>query len=288
MKKTLRHLPKNKRKELKLISKRIQEATGVEKIILFGSYARGDWVEEPGQAGYFKYQSDFDLLVVVNDKKLAKQLGRWDKIEEKLENNDYIKTPVCLITHSIQYVNQMLSEGQYFFSDIAKEGVLLFDTGNFELAEKNKNRSPEEYRKQAETHFKKWYNSANDFYESSNTNLSKGKINLSVFELHQAVERYYCTILLVFTNYKPKSHDIEKLGKMAAAHEQKLLTVFPRGAPRERRMFKLLKKAYVDARYNEDYEITKKELQWLGKRVSRLQKLTESLCVKKIRSFTGK
>ena len=31
------------------------------KIILFGSYARDDWVDEPENG----YQSDFDLLVIV-------------------------------------------------------------------------------------------------------------------------------------------------------------------------------------------------------------------------------
>ncbi|MFX8199578.1 nucleotidyltransferase domain-containing protein, partial [Acinetobacter baumannii] len=37
------------------------------KIILFGSYARDDWVDEPENG----YQSDFDLLVVVNHSDLT-------------------------------------------------------------------------------------------------------------------------------------------------------------------------------------------------------------------------
>ncbi len=82
MKKSLNSLSIEKRKELKIITKRIQEVPGVEKIILFGSYGRGDWGEEPGQGGYFKYQSDFDLLVAVSDKSLAKQVHQWDGVEE--------------------------------------------------------------------------------------------------------------------------------------------------------------------------------------------------------------
>lgn len=43
------------------------------KIILFGSYARGDWVDEPHTKK--GYRSDFDLLVVVNNRKLSADAG---------------------------------------------------------------------------------------------------------------------------------------------------------------------------------------------------------------------
>ena len=47
MKKTLAYLPKNKRDELNKVVSIIRElCNDVEMIILFGSYARGDWKEE--------------------------------------------------------------------------------------------------------------------------------------------------------------------------------------------------------------------------------------------------
>ena len=75
--------------------------------------------------------------------------------------------------------------------------------------------------------------------------------------------------------------DIKKLGKLVAAQEPKLLEVFPKGTEEERNRFELLRKAYVDARYDEDYEISREELEWLGARVKKLQKLTEDICTKK-------
>lgn len=44
-----------------------RKAGRILKIILFGSYARGDWVSDP-KGGYF---SDYDLLVVVNHDELT-------------------------------------------------------------------------------------------------------------------------------------------------------------------------------------------------------------------------
>jgi HEPN domain-containing protein len=97
------------------------------------------------------------------------------------------------------------------------------------------------------------------------------------------VERLYTAILLVFTDYRPKTHDIELLGKLAAAIETKIVTVFPKGTDEDKRRFELLKSAYVEARYDENYSITREELEWLGKRVSKLQKLTASICKKKLK-----
>jgi HEPN domain-containing protein/predicted nucleotidyltransferase len=286
MKTSLQKLPKRKRDELRIIKDMICQVVGVDKIILFGSYARGDWVEELGTNGYYKYQSDFDLLVIVDEKKLARKWEKWDRMEDNILRSALVKTPVCIITHNIQYVNEMLRQGQYFFFDISKEGILIYDSKKSALVKSKKKKSPEERRKLASEDFDFWYNSANNFFKTFQTAFAEGKYKYAAFELHQAVERYYSAILLVFTTYRPKLHDIKKLGKLAAAHDPKLLTVFPKGTDEEIRLFNLLRSAYIDSRYNKNFSITREELEWLGKRVSKLQKLTASICKKKIRSFT--
>src|SRR5512144_2458862 len=50
------------------------------KIILFGSYARGDWVEDP----VGRYFSDYDLLVVVDREELTDVPEFWAKTEQNL------------------------------------------------------------------------------------------------------------------------------------------------------------------------------------------------------------
>ncbi|MBD3322309.1 MAG: hypothetical protein GF350_14510 [Chitinivibrionales bacterium] len=67
MKTDLSFLPAHKQKELAGISAIIKKAARVEKIILFGSYARGAWVEDSYvQDGItYEYKSDMDILVVV-------------------------------------------------------------------------------------------------------------------------------------------------------------------------------------------------------------------------------
>ncbi|MCB2263612.1 MAG: HEPN domain-containing protein [Candidatus Thiosymbion ectosymbiont of Robbea hypermnestra] len=107
----------------------------------------------------------------------------------------------------------------------------------------------------------------------------------SFIVLHQVTERLYGTILLVFTRYKPSTHDLEKLSQRVSSIEPRFLTIFPRATEEERERFKLLRKAYVDARYKPSYTITKEELDWLAERVQELQALTEKLCREKIASY---
>jgi len=58
---SLDHLPERKREQLRAIAAAVQASVNVEMIILFGSYARGNWVEDHGTL----YYSDYDLMVIV-------------------------------------------------------------------------------------------------------------------------------------------------------------------------------------------------------------------------------
>src|SRR6266481_6559699 len=99
MKRSLSHLPKHKREELKEITSIIKENADVEMIILFGSYARGTWVEDIYKEGHitYEYKSDYDILVVVKEHGLARKLGLWEKIKGIIRHSGTIRTHVALI-----------------------------------------------------------------------------------------------------------------------------------------------------------------------------------------------
>lgn len=58
------------------------------------------------------------------------------EVQDIIENRCVYKTPVTVIVHDIDFVNKMLREGQYFFTDIEKEGIVLYDSSNAQLAER--------------------------------------------------------------------------------------------------------------------------------------------------------
>lgn len=286
MKKSLSHLPKHKREELKEIVSIITSKVDVEMVILFGSYARGNWVEDTYTEGHitYEYKSDYDILVLVKEKADANRLNLWRHVEAVVHNTRTIKTWMTMIVHHVNEVNRELLVGQYFFTDIKKEGVLLFDSKRFKLAKARK-LTAEERKQTAQQDFNYWFRSARDFWAAFEFSFKRRSYRNAAFQLHQATERFYITTLLVFTHYKPKEHDISKLGKQVNNLEPRFFPVFPRSTPEEERLFDLLKKAYIDARYKREYKITKKELEYLALRVKRLQKLTKEICKEKIESY---
>ena len=285
MKTSLKHLPEQKQHELQRAVEIIQEEIDLDMLILFGSYARGDWVEDlDPETLLYRYQSDFDLLVVTETLREASKIEQNSKLSQKLTKTIH-RTPVSLIAEDIQFVNRRLRKSQYFYIDILREGIILHDSGKFELAEPIEI-SPKERKTLADENFEYWFNSANDFYDGFEFYSSKAKYNLAAFQLHQVTERLYSTILLVFTRYKPRTHDLEKLGQRVGSIEPKFLSVFPKATEEEKELFKLLRKAYVDARYKPSYAITKEQLDWLAERVNRLKELTGQLCKEKIETFS--
>ena len=287
MKKSLAHLPEHKREELKLIVKIIRrQFTSAHMIILFGSYARGEWVEDIYTEGHITYEyiSDFDILVLTRLKKTADNFSKQNSVDDLILQHKRIKTPVSVIYHSVGQVNYRLKEGRYFFSDIKKQGRLLYDSGKLKLGRIRKP-SPAKRKQIAQEDFKQWFKSAKRFYDYYAYALKKGHNKEAAFQLHQATERFYSAVLLVFTGYKGKRHNIEKFGRQASGYDTAFLKVFPRATKEQDEMFKLLKKAYIDARYKKDYKITKKQLEYLAKRVKVLQRLTKKICVAKIESF---
>ena len=286
MKRSLSHLPKHKQQELNEITSITKANPGVEMVILFGSYARGDWVEDIYTEGHitYEYKSDFDILIIVKNRLYARRIMTWDKVKSAINHSKTISTWATLIVHDINEVNKALSRGRYFFTDIKKEGVLLYDSKRYKLAKAQK-LSPEERKQIAQEDYRNWFNSAKDFKEQFEYAFKRGKYKIAAFELHQATERFYTTILLVFTHYKPKEHSIDKLGKQVNSLDPRFLPVFPLNTPEEKRLFELLQKAYIDARYNPKYKITKKELEYLAERVKKLQRLTKEVCKERIESY---
>ncbi len=279
-------LPQRKRGELARITSIIREmAPKTEMIILFGSYARGDWVEDVTVDGHttYEYSSDFDILVIVKSQSLADQIDLWYSIEERAGKLP-VETPITLIAHDIGYVNRQLEKGQYFFSDIKTEGVILYDSKNCRLSEA-KPLTPKQRLGQANTDFNEYFHSANEFFIDFNNALDRKSYKHAAFYLHQSVETFFKTVLLVYTNYKPKTHKLDKLSKMTGGHDPAFLKIVPLGTDEERRRFDLLKRAYVEARYNPKYIITAEELKYLARCVEILRGQTQTSCEKKMELF---
>ncbi len=278
-----KHLPQRKQQELSGIVETIRAHHNVEMIILFGSYARGDWVEdEYEEKGItYSYRSDYDILIVTANKSDERDVEHDNAMREALEPEQG-GTKVSYIVHTIQHVNQMLAERRFFFMDILKEGYMLHDSKRFMLARPPKELEPDVMLRISEEYFADWMDRGDRRFKGAQFQLSDGGLNDAAFDLHQAAERYITCLLLVETGYRPKEHDMERLLKQAAGFDKEFNAIFPRNNKEERRLFDLLRRAYVDARYNKTYSITEEELNILSDRVQQLKKIAARVCRERI------
>lgn len=249
----------------------------VYKIILFGSYARDDWVDEPANG----YQSDYDLLIVVSHADLTDIAAYWYVAEDRILRDPAIGRPVNIIVHSLDEVNQALIRGEYFWVDIARDGIALYEMPCHALATPMPLTPADAYR-MARTYFDKWFESAGRYLDTGISHTAKGWHNEAAFELHQATERLYISFLLVRTLYFPRSHNIKFLRSLAEDKEPRLVDAWPRDTRQARRRFERLKRAYVEARYSASYAITTDDLEALAAAIGQLRDLVAALCIERL------
>lgn len=291
MRDQLDHLPQSKQRELAHVVRVLFEefeaanATGTSKhrkqarifkIVLYGSYARGDWVDDAVGG----YHSDYDILIVVNDERLT-DFEMWSAAEDRLMRdvtiNESLSAPVSFIVHTLTDVNNQLERGRPFFADIVSQGYALYEAEGFPFVQPRQ-LPPEEARREAQRYFDEWFPAAVQRFEGARFYMAKGYAKDAAFDLHQSVERFYHCALLVLALYSPKSHRLNFLRSQCEQIAPLLADAWPRNDRFGRRCFELLRQAYVNARYSPHYVITDEELAWIAEHVAKLQSLVEAVC----------
>ncbi|TCN17272.1 nucleotidyltransferase and HEPN domain-containing protein [Sinorhizobium americanum] len=293
MRTSLLHLPEKKQRELARVVEIIHEEFSdalegssaafkkrgrILKIILFGSYARGTFVDEPHTMK--GYRSDYDILIIVNSKKLAKP-EYWDKATDRLMWDKGISTPVSPIVHGAREVNNFLADGQYFFVDILREGIILYELDDRPLAEPRP-LSPGDALRLATEHVSLHLPEIGDLIAGAKFYLARGNERRAAFELHQAVETAYSSVLLTLTNYSPPSHNLKFLRGLAEGQDRRLVEPWPRDQHRFAAWYNILNEAYVKARYSKHFEIKDEAIAWLIEQTEHLYRIVMLICQERL------
>lgn len=295
MKSSLDHLPERQQQELAHVrtilltefEAAIRKGAGgtsdwrkggqVLKIVLFGSYARNDWVDEPDNG----YLSDFDLLVVVSHSKLTDIADYWWVAEDKILRDPTVGRLVNIIVHDLAEVNQALGRGEYFWTDIARDGVMLYELPGHPLAVP-KPMTPADALAMAEQYLDTWAPKIEEALAGAEFFAARSNGKDAAFLLHQAVERAYICFLLVHTFYFPRSHNIKFLRSLAEDVDKTLVAAWPREQRADKRRFETLKRAYVEARYSDQYDVSVEDLDALSVCARRLRDLVVQTCEARI------
>lgn len=287
MKKSLNYLPAEKRRDLRHLVEIIRdEVADVVMIILYGSYARNTYVDydqriEYGVKTYF--MSDYDILIVTEKRLGTVEHSIYAKILRRFFTNRAweISTHPQFINESISELNKALDKSRYFYTDIKREGVMLYDSGKYKLARRRK-LDFGEIHEMAKEYFEDKFAFASDILENVVFDYNRGKYKLASFHCHQTVENYLRTIPMVFILYGYKEHDLAFLFDKCKKHTLDVYRAFPQDTEEERRLFKLLQDSYVQARYNKNFVVTKSDIDALLPKIELLRDIIEKVCTERI------
>ena len=294
MKTSINYLPEQKRDELRRIVKCVLEVLpGCEMIILYGSYDRNTYVDYDQRIEYgirTCFMSDYDILVVTNTRFQRHVISHilskaTDNYYKGMNRNE--STTVQFIDESIDDLNKAIDKNRYFYTDIKREGIMLYNSGRYKLARRRK-QNYREIKELAEEYYNERFERGNEFLLGAIFYNEQGLHKMASFNLHQACENYYNSIILTFTLYSPKEHSLIKLSARAKTHSLESSKAFPRNTEEEKRLFDLLQDAYVQARYSLHFRITQEDIEALIPKVELLRDIARQCCEERIKVYAAK
>ena len=196
-------------------------------------------------------------------------------------------TTVQFIDESIDDLNKAIDKNRYFYTDIKREGIMLYNSGRYKLARRRK-QNYREIKELAEEYYNERFERGNEFLLGAIFYNEQGLHKMASFNLHQACENYYNSIILTFTLYSPKEHSLIKLSARAKTHSLESSKAFPRNTEEEKRLFDLLQDAYVQARYSLHFRITQEDIEALIPKVELLRDIARQCCEERIKVYAAK
>jgi uncharacterized protein len=184
-------------------------------------------------------------------------------------------------TRPLRQVNDGLANGRFFFIDLARDGIALYEFDDKPLR-KPTPKSPADALTMAQEYYDEWFPDAMRRFELAKVAVERGFSKQAAFDLHQTTEFLYHCVSLVRTFYTSYNHNIKFLRGQAEGMDARLRNIWPDTTRKERAMFAKLKEAYVKARYSKHYRISEEELTWLGERIEELGRIVHIICVERI------
>ena len=292
MKNSIDFLPERKQRDLHELAALIRdEVKDVVMIILYGSYAANTYVERDERRDYGVrtiYMSDYDLLVVTKRRLGERESTVEARVRERFaagKNDENLPRPQ-IINESISKLNDALTMGRYFYVEIVAKGIMLYDSGECQLATPGE-LDYAEIKKMAEEYYDDKFSDGLDFFKGANFYYQEENYHMTAFMLHQATESFLKTIPLVYILYGYKEHDLQFLIEKCKPYTLELAKVFPCDTNEEKRLFDLLRRAYLEARYNKkNFIVTKADIDALVPKIEQLCGIVEKVCKTRLGYYT--
>jgi HEPN domain-containing protein len=259
-------------KQASMLRSFIRQYVAVQAIFLLGftrSYKRTSSIfnDQMPTASHATY--NYILVLIAKEEEQS-----VNAMQDKLENNLQHVIASTVIVQTTGAFFQSLLKGHSFAVNVLHKAAKLYQSGDIIFpipAPINK----EEVKQSNEALYKQTKSKVEGFLASAELHKLRQEYKLSAFMLHQAAEQALTAMLMINTGLKPGTHSIDKLVRCCSMFCYELQNLFLKQNEKEKKLYQLLNKAYIDTRYKEDYTITYHELTALLEKLNRIKALFE-------------
>jgi len=194
------------------------------------------------------------------------------QLQDEIEQHCNTIMPVTTIVLETKIFKEWLSEGRFFATKVYHDAVCLYDAGAVDLMPAKEDRCINEAeKKMIREAYSNGLNKTEKFLASAEILKVSKQNSMAAFMLHQAAEQALHTILRIGTGFNSSTHNVERLIRYASMVSYQLPDIFPLKTEKDKRLFSLLKRAYSDTRYTNEYSITAAELLLLEDKVRKIK-----------------
>ena len=228
--------------------------------------------------------TSFHLLAIVNYPRLAIRHENWRLVQDRLQcawEHGEISRPVRLSVECLDRVNSALAEGIPHFVTIANHGVVLYEFIGTRLV-RPRNLSVGERYSRGEAEFSRWHGRACDFLIGAAFFDERNNRPMAALMLHQACEHLYQCVSWALMLHGLRTHALDQLREVAERLDNRLRAAWPRSTRFERHAFGCIRRAYVEVRYGQHFQISRDELDWSMECAAALNRITSEVCRAKL------
>ncbi len=260
-----------KEQEAKLVEI-IQGACSPVKIFLLGSSLlsrRTETVFLP-DAPTCSHVGHYYVLVVIKSSQEANAVQ--DKIENRCKN--FIPTTAIILIEN--RFDKWITEGHPFARTVYERAVILY--GEKEKQPLFHNDNPAAVEKENNEIYTTGLNKAAEFLAGAELYRIRSQNKMAAFMLHQAMEQTFLTLLRLKTGWHVNTHNLDKLYRYSCMVYYRLPElVFGNNKDRNKQLFYLLQRAYIDVRYRNDYNVNAFEITAMEEMVKRVYEMLKEV-----------
>lgn len=245
----------------------VKEVVSADMIFVLGVTRNSSSTESIFCSGLYRSEaiSAYFLLILVPedpDKRVSKYQERIEQLCE------LVISTTCLVldTHTFE---QWVSEG-HRFAQLVYSIEPIYKSERMYLGPIGLNKSENTSKEQ---HYREAINKYQEFMAGAELFKIRKYYKLSMFMLHQALEQVLSGVLKMGMGYYCCTHNIERLMRYAGFIIGEIHEIFPRNTETEKRLFKLLQRAYIDSRYGTDYVVNYRDLEDVFSKVVKVTKI---------------